>query len=97
MTGKNKGFAFVEFEERRDAEDAFDKFDGFSVEGRRLKLDWDVGIDKKEDRRPPRPAGERESSRGPIDRASPPVHSESARGFSPDYGRGRSASPYDRR
>jgi hypothetical protein len=29
--------------------------------------------------------------------ASPPVHAESARGFSPDYGRGRSASPYDRR
>jgi RNA recognition motif-containing protein len=33
-------FAFVEFEERRDAEDAFEKFDGFSVEGRRLRLDW---------------------------------------------------------
>lgn len=33
-------FAFVEFEDRRDAEDAFEKFDGFSVEGRRLRLDW---------------------------------------------------------
>ncbi|KAI8349452.1 hypothetical protein EDC96DRAFT_307521 [Choanephora cucurbitarum] len=40
MTNKNKGFAFVEFEERRDAEDAYEKFDGFSVEGRRLRLDW---------------------------------------------------------
>ena len=39
-TGKNKGFAFVEFEDRRDAEDAFDKYDGFTVEGCRLKLDW---------------------------------------------------------
>lgn len=39
-TNKNKGFAFVEFEDRRDAEDAFEKFDGFSVEGRRLRLDW---------------------------------------------------------
>jgi transformer-2 protein len=53
-------FAFVEFEERRDAEDAFDKFDGFSVEGRRLKLDWDVGINKKEDRRSTRQGGERD-------------------------------------
>lgn len=33
-------FAFIEFEDRRDAEDAFEKFDGFSVEGRRLRLDW---------------------------------------------------------
>lgn len=56
----NYSFAFVEFEERRDAEDAFDKFDGFSVDGRRLKLDWDVGINKKEDRRTPRQGGERE-------------------------------------
>ncbi|KXS10528.1 RNA-binding domain-containing protein [Gonapodya prolifera JEL478] len=46
-TGKNKGFAFVDFEERRDAEDAFDKYDGYTLEGRRLRLDWDVGRDKK--------------------------------------------------
>ncbi|KAI7899193.1 uncharacterized protein BX663DRAFT_441573 [Cokeromyces recurvatus] len=40
VTNKNKGFAFIEFEDRRDAEEAYDKFDGFSVEGRRLRLDW---------------------------------------------------------
>ncbi|CAG8521525.1 15025_t:CDS:10, partial [Cetraspora pellucida] len=57
-TGRNKGidwkcywmfsFAFVEFEDRRDAEDAFDKYNGTNVEGRRLKLDWDIGLSKKD-------------------------------------------------
>ncbi|CAO3699000.1 unnamed protein product [Rhizopus microsporus] len=54
VTNKNKGFAFIEFEDRRDAEDAFEKFDGFSVEGRRLRLDWDIGLSKKEQHRPAR-------------------------------------------
>ncbi|RUS12866.1 hypothetical protein BC938DRAFT_478369, partial [Jimgerdemannia flammicorona] len=39
FTSRNKGFAFVEFEDRRDAEDAFDMYNSYSVEGRRLKLD----------------------------------------------------------
>lgn len=39
-TQRNKGFAFVEFDQRREAEDAFERLDKFSVEGRRLKLDW---------------------------------------------------------
>ncbi|KAI7871340.1 hypothetical protein BDF14DRAFT_1936163 [Spinellus fusiger] len=62
LTNKNKGFSFVEFEDRRDAEDAFDKFQGFSVEGRRLKLDWDIGLSKKDNYRAPRygaPSGSR--------------------------------------
>ncbi|KAG1471626.1 hypothetical protein G6F56_002016 [Rhizopus delemar] len=54
VTNKNKGFAFVEFDQRHDAEDAFNKFDGFSVEGRRLRLDWDIGLSKKEQHRPRR-------------------------------------------
>ncbi|KAG0191208.1 hypothetical protein DFQ28_000755 [Apophysomyces sp. BC1034] len=57
VTSKNKGFSFVEFEDRRDAEDAFDKFQGFSVEGRRLKLDWDIGLSKKDEHRTVRPSG----------------------------------------
>jgi len=46
-TGQSKGYAFVEFEDRRDAEDAFDKFDGYVIEGRRLRLDWDIGLERK--------------------------------------------------
>ncbi|KAI9016076.1 hypothetical protein DFJ74DRAFT_679428 [Hyaloraphidium curvatum] len=45
---RNKGFAFVEFEERKDAEDAFDKYDGYKLDGRSMRLDWDVGREKKE-------------------------------------------------
>ena len=55
-TGRNKGlplcltirFAFLAFEERRDAEDAKEKYDSYPVDGRRLRIDWDVGRDKKE-------------------------------------------------
>ncbi|TPX72372.1 hypothetical protein SpCBS45565_g00459 [Spizellomyces sp. 'palustris'] len=49
FTGRNKGFAFVAYEDRRDAEDAKNKYDGFLVEGRRLKIDWDIGLDKKDE------------------------------------------------
>ena len=44
--GRPKGFAFVEYQERRDAEDAFHHFNGKEVEGRQLRCDWDSG--KKE-------------------------------------------------
>jgi hypothetical protein len=33
-----------------------EKYNGFDVEGRRLKLDWDIGLGKK-DIKPPRSAG----------------------------------------
>ncbi|CAG8590765.1 5928_t:CDS:2 [Paraglomus occultum] len=91
-TGRNKGFAFVEFEDRRDAEDAFDKYNGFTVEGRRLKLDWDIGLSKKDqhrrDKYGPNDYGGR--SADPYGRASSPV-----RGYSPNYrGGARTPSPY---
>lgn len=47
FTGRNRGFAFVEFEERRDAEDAFAKYNETSLEGRRLRLDWDVSGERR--------------------------------------------------
>lgn len=53
ITGRNKGFAFVEFEDRKDAEKAQAKFNGFQIEDRRLKVDWDIGIDKKTHLKPP--------------------------------------------
>ncbi|KAJ3304765.1 hypothetical protein HDV03_002306 [Kappamyces sp. JEL0829] len=53
-TQRNKGFAFVTFEERADAEEAKAKFEGVAVEGRKLRIDWDVGREKKEALRPPR-------------------------------------------
>jgi len=46
-THNNKGFAFVEFENRRDAEDAYDKYRGRTLGGRAIRIDWDVGKEKK--------------------------------------------------
>ena len=42
-TGRNKGFSFVNFDQRLDAEEAKDKFTDYELEGRRLRIDWDVG------------------------------------------------------
>jgi len=47
-SGQSGGYAFVEFDDRRDAEEAFEKFSGFTIEGRKLRLDWDIGLDKKQ-------------------------------------------------
>lgn len=46
-TGQSKGHAFVEYEDRRDAEEAFERFQGYNLEGRRLRIDWDIGLDRK--------------------------------------------------
>ncbi|KAH3757988.1 hypothetical protein Pelo_10282 [Pelomyxa schiedti] len=46
-TGQSRGYAFVDFEDRRDAEDAFERYNGYEISGRRLRLDWDVGLPKK--------------------------------------------------
>lgn len=50
-------FAFVEYEDRKAAEEAMEKYNGFDVEGRRLKIDWDIGLGKK-DIKPPRLTGD---------------------------------------
>jgi len=36
--GRSKGFGFVSFEKREDAEKAFDKFSGFDWEGKRNRI-----------------------------------------------------------
>lgn len=80
---RNRGFCFVEFEERRDAEDAMQKYQGYAVEGRELRLDWDVGSDRKypprEDREPREyrdsyrsrdaPSDDRKMDRSPVNRS----------------------------
>jgi len=53
-TGQSSGYAFVEFESRRDAELAFDEFQSKDLQGRRLRVDWDEGLEKKQTRRGPR-------------------------------------------
>lgn len=47
-TRRNRGFTFVEFEQRADAEDAFNKYSGYEIEGRKLRLDWDIGRTAKD-------------------------------------------------
>lgn len=54
VTTRNKGyaydvdqslcvrFAFIQFENRKDAEEAYEHYRGTTVEGRRIKIDWDV-------------------------------------------------------
>lgn len=59
ITGRNKGFAFLSFEERSAAQEAKEKFEGYPVDGRRLRIDWDVGRDKKEALKPAGSYGER--------------------------------------
>ncbi|KAL6064715.1 RNP-1 like protein RNA-binding protein [Balamuthia mandrillaris] len=47
-TGQSKGYAFVEYEHRRDAEDAYERYNGYNLDGRRLRIDWDVGLNRKQ-------------------------------------------------
>ncbi|KAI3649647.1 hypothetical protein MP228_005279 [Amoeboaphelidium protococcarum] len=47
FTQKNKGFGFVQFERRSDAEKAFDGVKEQEVEGRRVRVDWDIGMERK--------------------------------------------------
>lgn len=48
FTRRNRGFAFVEFEQRTDADDAFNKYNDYELEGRKLRLDWDIGRPAKD-------------------------------------------------
>ncbi|KAL0491965.1 nuclear cap-binding protein subunit 2 [Acrasis kona] len=60
-TGSSCGYGFVEYEERADAEQAFKNFDQYELYGRKLRLDWDLGKDKKRQLGEDRP---RRQSRG---------------------------------
>jgi len=86
-SGQSKGYAFVTFNDRRDAEDGFKKFQGYTLEGRRLRLDWDIGLDKKTKYRERRPSPRRSSPR----RSASPRSRSPPR--SPTAERKRSRSP----
>lgn len=70
-TRRNRGFSFVEFEQRADAEDAFNKYNGYEIEGRRLRLDWDIGRSAKDsirgDRSPRRERNDRDCIKNRFD------------------------------
>jgi len=97
-TGHSKGYAFVTFSDRRDAEEAFNKFQGFVLEGRRLRIDWDVGLEKKQKFRD---KGRSPQRRSPARSASPRRDgSRSPPPKSPERKRSRSpvdASPKDKK
>jgi len=48
-TGESRGYAFVEYDRRVDAEDAMSRWKGQDLDGRRLRMDWDIGKEKKVD------------------------------------------------
>ncbi|KAI8910790.1 hypothetical protein EDD86DRAFT_246161 [Gorgonomyces haynaldii] len=41
-------FAFVAFSQREDAATAKSKFDQYNIQGRRIRIDWDIGRDRKD-------------------------------------------------
>lgn len=94
-TNKSLGYGFVEFEDRKDAEEAFKNFDKTELYGRNLRLDWDVGIAKKKemgDYRGRRRFGGRDFGRS---RRYSPYGGR--RRYSPyGYNRGRSPRRYSR-
>ena len=46
-SGRSRGYGFVAFETRADADEAMKSLNGYEVEGRALRLDWDPGLDRK--------------------------------------------------
>ncbi|VDO99362.1 unnamed protein product [Soboliphyme baturini] len=63
-TGDSKGFAFIRYYSRRDAEDAMDQMDGRRVDGREIRVVM---------ARYGRPMDDREGARAPRRRYVPPV------------------------
>jgi len=50
FVGINKegsSYAFVSYHDMRDAQDAMDKYKGLELGGKKLVLDWDVGLENK--------------------------------------------------
>ena len=96
-TGNNKGYTFVDFETRRDAEKAFEELvNGFKLDGRELRVDWDVGRDAKGYQEGPAGGEPRRMSPPPRRYDSPPRRYASPPRRDP-YEDRRPADSYSRR
>ncbi|ULU06985.1 hypothetical protein L5515_014759 [Caenorhabditis briggsae] len=89
---QSKGFGFVRFYERRDAEHALDRTDGKLVDGRELRVTL-AKYDRPSDERGGRGGGGRRRSRSPRRRSRSPRYSRSR---SPRRSRSRTRSPPSR-
>jgi len=100
---KPPGFAFVEFEDGRDAEDAVRALDGTRINGSRARVELSSGRSRRGDRGPPRGGGDRgyddrggnRDSRRRRSRSHSPrrrSHSDSPRGSPRRRSRSRSRS-----
>lgn len=47
-TEKSKGYAFIEFEHKKDFNDAYKEADGMKVDGRRVQVDYERGRTTKD-------------------------------------------------
>lgn len=79
-----------------DAEDASFKYNGYTIEGRKLRIDWDVGVSRKEHLKPVKPVEGGAAPGSPPRRDYPPRSPR--RDYPPErdeYRRERSPGPYD--
>jgi len=75
-TSRNKGFAFVAYRNRADAENARDTLLHTDIEHRRLRVDWDVGVKNKETHKD---SNDSARQRSPMMRGRSPPRNGSAR------------------
>jgi len=92
-TQESRGFAFVRYYDRRDAEDAMERLDGKQLDGREIRVSKAMhGRPDGAAAPPPRSGGRRERSRSRS--RSPRRRSKSrSRSRGRDYDRSRSRSP----
>ena len=97
-TGKQRGFAFVEFKDRAQADEAIRRFNNQSFKGRSLSVsEARAKNDSRRDAAPTRPSLSRPTSTAGPEPADPPSNKPS-RNLGPDkpsrHGRGRGKSEF---
>jgi RNA recognition motif-containing protein len=96
-TGKQRGFAFVEFEDRAQADDAIRRFNNQSFQGRSLSVSEARARNETQRAAPARSSLSRPTSTAEPEPAGPPGN-KSSRNFGPDKssrrGRGRAKGEF---